>query len=171
MIAQSRKNNLEEARNTFDFFTGFMTSDFSKTISWNPIKNRSKRTQMVLAIMAFWRIAVGEEYVFFDKRYLASIIDIWKLFQPSLDEEIQAKFDIWIKIYEERLKHKDKIAEIGERFVDLSSSYSKLPLYFNFILEYESSPVYGDIIKDFRKLLTILAPLKVGVFHLPRARS
>lgn len=71
-------------------------------------------------------------------------------------------------IYKKRLESKKEIGEIGERFVDLSSSYHKVPINFSFILEYETLPYWSAIIYDFRKLLSVLAPVKVGVFHLPK---
>jgi len=46
-----------------------------------------------------------------------------------------------------------------------------VPINFSFILEYEASPYLNEIIYDFRKLLSILAPVKVGVFHLPKLFS
>ena len=35
-------------------------------------------------------------------------------------------------------------------------------------MEYEAEPTFDSIIVDFRKLLAILAPVKVGIFHLPK---
>jgi hypothetical protein len=63
------------------------------------------------------------------------------------------------------------MGEIGERFVDLSSSRYPTPEYFSMVLEYEAIPKWGEIIGDFRKLLSVLAPVKVGIFHLPALRS
>jgi len=167
-VEELRRNNIGEAKDIFEYFAESVKASHSeKLVSWEPQKDREKRTRFVLATMAFWRLSRGE-YVFLDKRHLESVVDLWKGWKNFTEKKYHEEISKWIRIYEERLKHKKELGEVGERFVDLASSYHEVPICFTFILEYEASPYWGAIIKDFRKLLGVLAPVKVGIFHLPK---
>jgi hypothetical protein len=155
---KSREENIEEAKTIFEEFISIVES---KRVPWVWQEKRPARTSFVISVMSYFRL-LKNEFVFFNPKYLKNAIDDWKY----LDED-NHKIDEQIREYEERLKYKEKLGEIGERFVDLSSSKEPVPIYFSIVLEYEPEPYWGSIIKDFRKLLDTLAPIKVGVFHLP----
>lgn len=164
-MGSERSKNIEQAKHTFEFFVFAPTPN---EITWDPEKDRANRTKYVLALMSYWRL-LNSEYVFLNTEHLEDVINSWKKWKTLAEEkEYQERVGEWIQEYEERLKSKEKIGEIGERFVDLSSSRIGLPIYFSFILEYEAEPNWGAIIYDFRKLLSVLAPVKVGIFHLPK---
>lgn len=157
-------NAFDEARGIFNYFAEIMQYSTERgLVSWDPDRDRDKRTEYVLAAISLWSFGNGQ-YVFFDKKHLDGVVQLWRTVK-ELDED---QIGEWIRLYEERAKQKGKLAEIGERFVDFSSSYYSLPFCFSVILEYEASPYWGAIIHDFRKLLTVMAPLKIGIFHLPK---
>ena len=170
MSEDLRRKNISEAKDTFEFFAEIMDSELANSVSWDPQKNREERTKLVLAVMSYWRLAKGE-YVFLDKRHLESVVNFWKEWKNFAEEKYIEEISTWIRTYVERLKHKKELGEIGERFVDLSSSFFTVPINFSFILEYEASPYWSAIIYDFRKLLNVLAPVKAGIFHLPKLFS
>ncbi len=97
---------------------------------------------------------------------MLNVIDLWKTYlqNPEINDEVRE----WINIYEKRLESKKNLSEIGERFFDFSSSILNLPYPFSQVLEYEASPHWGAIMQDYRKLLGALAPIKIGIFHLPK---
>jgi hypothetical protein len=169
-MSEERTENAMEAKNTFEFFAEIMESELVTSVSWDPQKSREERTRLVLAVMSYWRL-MNDEYIFLNTRHFESVVDFWKKWMNSAEEKYREEISQWIRTYEERLKHKKEIGEIGERFVDLSSSYHKVPINFSFILEYEASPYWSAIIYNFRKLLSVLAPVKVGIFHLPKLFS
>jgi tetratricopeptide (TPR) repeat protein len=156
-----REENVEEAKQIFDDMAAIVPN---VSVSWVWKKERSDRTICVIALLSFLRLA-RSEYVFFNPKYLEEAINIWKkLAETDPSDQIIRKA---IAKYEERLKQKKNIGGIGEHIVDLSSSYCALPISLTMALEYEPSPDWGEIMYDFRKLLIVLAPLKVGIFHLP----
>lgn len=167
-MSNRRSTNISEATNTFGFLSECVKSTFADVVSWNPHKSGRERTGLILALMSYWRIQRGE-HVFLNPRHLKSVMNYWRKWRDSAEEESYRKTaTFWIRLYEQRLKFEKRISELGERFVDLSSSVSQAPICFSFILEYEASPYWSEIIYDFRKLLSVLAPLKVGIFHLPK---
>ena len=169
-MGEERNKNVADAKNMFEYFAQCV-EEFVEAVSWDPQKGREERTRFVLASMSYWRL-FDEEYVFFNPRHLESVVNHWKHWKNMLKEKNREELvSKKIREYEERLKHKKKLGEIGERFVDLSSSHLELPIRLSFVLEYEASPKWGKIIYDFRKLLSVLAPVKVGVFHLPKFYS
>jgi len=157
-----RAENIEEAKDIFEDFNAIIESGL---VPWIWQKKRQDRTRLVISVMSFLRL-LRNEFVFFNPKYLQVALSYWKDYSkhyPGTDK--------WIRIYETRLKSqsesRDKMSEIGERFVDLSSSRYPIPKCFSMVLEYEVIPKWGEIIVDFRKLLSVLAPVKVGIFHLP----
>jgi len=105
-----------------------------------PHRNREERTRLVLAGMSYLRIIRGE-YVFLNPKHLASVVSYWKMWESLVEEESNRELlNTWIRTYEQRIKSKKKIGEIGERFVDLSSSKFQVPISCSFVLEYETSP-------------------------------
>jgi len=164
-----KSKNIEEVKDFFYWFKEFVEKYESENIiSWDPNKNRTKRTELVLSIMSLYNFDKGR-YVFFNKRYLSNVIDLWKnlLQYPEIKDKVME----WINIYEKRLQIKGNLSEIGERFFDFSSSVRSLPFPFSQVLEYEASPYWGAIMKDYRKLLGALAPIKIGIFHLPKTST
>ena len=153
-----RAKNIGEAKSIFEDFMAIIESGL---VPWVWQKKRKDRTTLVLSVMSFLRL-LRNEYVFFNPRYLRDAVDVWKTLAKN-HPEVEKR----IRIYEERLKLKGKIGEIGERMVDLSSSLYLVPVCFSMALEYEAEPDWGSIMVDFRKLLSVLAPVKVGIFHLP----
>lgn len=161
-VKELRKLNVDEAK---DLYEGIANIIESEVVPWVWQKRRADRTKLVLSVISFWRLLRGE-YVFFNPKYLEDAIDIWKTLA-----KVHPEVDEWIKIYEERLKMKKKIGEIGERLVDLSSSQYSIPVCLSMAVEYEPVPNWGSIMVDFRKLLNVLARVKVGIFHLPTGWS
>jgi len=164
-----RSKNIEEAKEIFYWFKEIVEKyESDNIISWDPNKNRTKRTELVLSIMSRYNFDKGR-YVFFNKRYLSNVIDLWKnlLQYPEIKDEVIE----WINIYEKRLQNKENLSEIGERFFDFSSSIHRLPFPFSQVLEYEASPHWGAIMHDYRKLLGALSPIKIGIFHLPKTST
>jgi len=157
-VEELRKQNIDEAKRIFDDFAVIMENIMPMWV-WQ--KKKVERTKFVLSVMSFLRFFRGE-YVYFNPKYLKDAMDIWKDLAENHPEVAK-----WIKIYEERFKLKGKIGEIGERVVDLSSSSYPVPICLSMALEYESAPDWGNIMGDFRKLLSVLANVKVGIFHLP----
>lgn len=153
-----RAKNIEEAKSIFEEFMAIIES---RSVSWVWQKKRQSRTTFVLSVMSFFRL-LRNECVFFNPRYLKDAVSVWKTLAENHPE-----VEKWIRIYEERLKSKERMSEIGERIVDLSSSSYPIPVCFSMALEYEAAPYWGSIMVDFRKLLNVLAPVKVGIFHLP----
>lgn len=119
---------------------------------------------MVISFVSFLRL-LENEYVFFNPKHLKDAVADWK----TLDKHNE--LTEWIKKYEGQLRMKGEISEIGERFVDLSSSPFHPPCYLSIALEYECEPDYGEIVLDLRKSLNVLARVKVGIFHSPTVQS
>jgi hypothetical protein len=157
-VEKLRKKNIQAAKSVFKDFVAILEG--GKRL-WVWQKKKRETTLYVLSLMSFLRF-FRDEYVFFNKKYLKDALGIWK----ELAEDYP-KVKRWIRIYEERLKMKQELGEIGEHIVDLSSSVYPIPVCFSMAVEYESETRWGSIITDFRKLLNVLAPLKVGIFHLP----
>jgi len=157
-VEDMRKQNVDEAKSIFENFVAIVESG---AVPWEWQKKRKDRTEFVLSTMSFFRL-LREEYVYFNPKYLKNVLDVWKAL-----EEDHPEVGKWIKIYEERLKLKGMSGEIGERVVDLSSSLYPVPVSLITAMEYEAVPEWGSIIGDFRKLLSVLARVKVGIFHLP----
>jgi len=157
-VEDIRKQNVDEAKSIFENFAAIVESG---AVPWDWQKKRKDRTNFVLSIMSFFRL-LREEYVYFNPKYLQDALDTWKVLAEDYPEVGK-----WIKIYEDRLRLKGRIGEIGERVVDLSSSLYPVPVSLVTAMEYESVPEWGSIISDFRKLLNVLARVKVGIFHLP----
>jgi hypothetical protein len=160
-----RKQNVEEAKQIFEEMAAIIQS---APVSWVWQKGRKERTKFVIALMSFLRLARGE-YVFFNPMYLSDAIEIWKDLAETDPRDLEIRK--WIQIYQERLKEKKDISGIGERVVDLSSSPYGLPFCMSVAMEYEPMPDWAEIMRDFRKLLNVLAPVKVGIFHLPSSPS
>lgn len=156
-----RKQNVAEAKRIFGEMATIIESG---SVPWVWQKKRRDRTKLVIAFMSFFRL-LREEHVFFNPVYLKDAVDIWKELAESEPEDLGVSK--WIMMYEERLREKENISGIGERVVDLSSSPYSLPFCLSMALEYEPVPDWGEIMRDFRKLLNVLAPVKVGIFHLP----
>lgn len=146
-----KAKNIEEAKSIFEYITesGFVPKKQDETISY----------------ISFYRLLRGE-YVFFRKKYLKGAVGTWRALAKNHPE-----VEKWIRIYEQRLKSKDDMGEIGERIVDLSSGSYPYPVCLSMALECEAVPKWGSIMLDFRKLLNVLAPVKVGIFHLPARHS
>jgi hypothetical protein len=156
-VEEVRKQNVDEAKRIFEDFATIVESG---VVPWVWHRKREDRTKFVLSVMSFFRL-LRDEYVYFNPKYLKCAVDYWKVFAENYE------VGKWIKIYEKRLELKGKIGEIGERVVDLSSSLYNLPVCLSMALEYEPVPDWGSIMCDFRKLLSVLSPVKVGIFHLP----
>jgi len=161
-VEELRKQNVDEAKRLYEWIVLIINSGI---ISWIWKKKRKTRMKIVLSMMSFSRL-LKDEYVFFNPKYFQDVINYWKPWVKDYPE-----VDKWIKIYEERLRSKDEMLEIGERIVDLSSSRYAVPVCLSMALEYETLPYWGAIMVDFRKLLNVLAPVKIGIFHLPAWKS
>jgi hypothetical protein len=157
-VEDMRKQNVEDAKEIFEDFAAVVES---RAVPWDWQKKRKDRTEFVLSTMSFFRF-LRDEYVYFNPRYLGAALGIWKALAKD-----HPQIDRWIKIYEERFRSKGTIGEIGERFVDLSSSPYDVPYFLVTAMEYENVPEWGNIMIDFRKLLNVLARVKVGIFNLP----
>jgi len=161
-VEDLRKQNMDEAKELYKYIAEIIESG---VMPWDWRKKRKERTELVLSMMSLLRLLRGEN-VFFDPRHFEGVIKWWKIFVEKYPE-----MDKWIKIYEERSREKSKIAEIGERLVDLSSSPFSPPVYLSMAFEYEPLPRWGQITQEFHKLLNVLAHVKVGMFHLPAWQS
>lgn len=134
-------------------------------VSWTRNKDRRARTSFLISFVSWLRL-VEEENVWFDISHLETAISLWKRFWELADVKDKEFANILSK-YEELLKRRKELGEVGEFLVDLVSSKLQSPCCLTLAMEHENVPEWGAIIQDFRKLLNVSAYIKTGIFYLP----